>query len=134
MDIEIIKITSLLITASISLYLAFFKSFITEKGKNLATKKDIGEITAIVGEVKNKFDSNLEYLKNRLNLYSESFHSIKSLERDALIEINKKYSDWLNTLTTFSLAYYNYENFEQLKNLILYSFKNKKIFKSQMTI
>ena len=121
MDIEIIKITSLLITASISLYLAFFKSFITEKGKNLATKKDIGEITAIVGEVKNKFDSNLEYLKNRLNLYSESFHSIKSLERDALIEINKKYSDWLNTLTTFSLAYYNYENFEQLKNLILYS-------------
>lgn len=103
------------LAALLGLYLAFFKSYFTEKGKNLATKQDIGEITRIVEEVKRQFTSDTEFLKNRLNLFSQSFHSITTLERDALIEISKKYSEWLHTLTTFSLIYYTYDNYELLK-------------------
>ena len=101
-------------TTALGLYLAFFKSYFSEKGKNIATQEDIGKITKTVEEVKVKFASDTEYLKNRLNLFSQNFHSIKSLERDALIQINTKYSEWLHTLTTFSLAYYTYNNFELL--------------------
>jgi hypothetical protein len=110
----------------IGLYLAFFKSYFTEKGKNLATKEDIGEVTRIVEETKKQFTADTEYLKNRLNLFSQSFHSIKTLERDALIEINKKYSDWLHTLTSFSLVFYNYDNYELLKEYdFIFSNKQK---------
>ena len=112
---ETIQTILAFLTVIIGLYLAFFKSYLTEKGKNLATKKDIGEITKIVEATKKQFTADAEYLKNRLSLFSQSFHSIKTLERDAIIEINRKYSDWLYTLTTFSLVFYDYDNYRLLK-------------------
>jgi hypothetical protein len=113
---ETTELILLSITTLLGFYIAFVKSYVTEKGKNYATKQDIGEITRIVKEVEKQFLSDSEFLKNRLNLFSQSFHSIKTLERDALIAINTKYSDWLDTLTTFSLAFYNCDNYELLKD------------------
>ena len=126
METELPKIVLLAITATTTIYLAFFKSYFTEKGKNLATKNDIGEITLIVEDVKKQFSTESEFLKNRLLTYSQSFHSIKSLEREAFIDINTKYSEWLNTLLTFSLAPYGLDNFEHLNDhYLLFSQKQK---------
>jgi hypothetical protein len=105
-------------------YIAFGKSYITEKGKNLATKQDIGKITSIVEETKRQFTADTEVLKSNLNSFSQNFHSIKTLERDAIIEINRKYSEWFNSFKTFSLAYYSYDNYEKLKELD-FIFKDK---------
>jgi len=108
------------LTIVLGLYLAFFKSYIQKKGKNLATQEDIKKITKIIEETKIQFTADTEYLKNRLSLYSQSFQSIKTLERNAIIEVNTKYSELLNSLTTFSLVYYSYENYENLKSKDLY--------------
>jgi hypothetical protein len=99
----------------VGLYLAFGKSYFQEKGKNLATIEDIQEITNLVEEVKIKFTKESDFLRSKLSLYSQNFHSIKTLERSAIIEVNLKYSEWLNSLGNFSLAYYSYDNFEELK-------------------
>jgi len=104
----------------LGLYLAFFKSYFQEKGKNLATEQDIQKITILVEEAKKQFTQDIELLRNRLNLYAQNFNSIKTLERNALIEINTKYSEWLQSLMTFSLGYYSYDNFEILKSKDLY--------------
>lgn len=44
----------------------FWGGYVTEKGKNLATKQDIGEITAAVESVKREYASELEKLKSEL--------------------------------------------------------------------
>ena len=76
-------------TILLGLYLAFFKSYFQEKGKNLATEQDIQKITILVEEAKKQFSQDIEFLRNRLSLYAQNFNSIKTLERNALIDINK---------------------------------------------
>ena len=56
------------------LYLAFLKSYFQEKGKNLATKEDVDEITSKVGSIR----SALQYsLHSKLSWRAE--------EHDALV-------------------------------------------------
>lgn len=70
----------------LGLYLAFFKSYFTEKGKNLATTEDIAEITQTVESIKN----NLLYsTQSRINLKTE--------ERNALVNCFERYDIWFNT-------------------------------------
>lgn len=117
------ELTSLLLqVAAIGLigYVAFFKTYFSEKGKNMATKEDVKELTFLVEQTKQQFTSGIELLRTRLNLYHASFTSIKTLERDALIKINTAYSEWANSLVTFSLAFYFYDNYEPLKTKDLF--------------
>jgi hypothetical protein len=85
MELEVFQIILEVILILLALYLAFFKSYFQEKGKNLATKEDIGEVTQEIESVKNKFQ-----------FYTQSRLSLKSEERNALIELHKNYSYWLH--------------------------------------
>lgn len=71
----------------IGLYLAFFKSYFQEKGKNIATKEDIEEIT-----------SKVETIRHEMHFLTESKLSIRMEERNALVEYFTKYHYWLNTI------------------------------------
>lgn len=71
----------------LGLYLAFFKSYFQEKGKNIATKEDIGEIT-----------SKVETIRHEMHFLTESKLSIRMEERNALVEYFTKYHYWLNTI------------------------------------
>lgn len=63
------------------------KSYFNEKGKNLATKEDVKEITSLVEAVK----SDLQFsLQAKLSLRSE--------EHQALIDYFSKYSAWLSDI------------------------------------
>jgi hypothetical protein len=53
---EIINIILQVALLLLGLYLAFWKSYFTEKGKNLATKEDVGDITNKVERIKNEFE------------------------------------------------------------------------------
>ena len=114
MSQNLLQIILQILIICLGLYLAFFKSYLQEKGKNVATQEDIGKITKAIEDVKKQFTIEAELLKNNLNIYSGSFQSIKTLERNALVEINLKYSQWLHSLQTFSLVYYSYDFFEPL--------------------
>lgn len=52
---EYYKIGIEILLILLGIYIIFFKSFIQEKGKNLATKEDIGKITEEIEKVKNEF-------------------------------------------------------------------------------
>jgi hypothetical protein len=74
---------------------AFFGSYLTEKGKNLATKEDVANITKLVEEVKYRFSTDLEdhrtknllrmaALDKRLQAHQEAF----SLWRELFFSLN----------------------------------------------
>lgn len=75
------------------LYLALLKSYFHEKGKNLATKEDIEEITQKV-----------EAIKAGLQFSVQAKLSWRACEHDALVEYFVKYSAWLSAITDFSLT------------------------------
>lgn len=81
---ETTLITSI-VTCLFIAYSIFFKSYFNEKGKNLATKQDISEITL-----------KIETIKNELGYVNQSKFNLKIEERKALIECYEKYSVWLN--------------------------------------
>lgn len=70
-----LQILSLAAIFSIILFRKYLFSYSSEKGKNLATKEDIAEITQKVEEVKSTYIEELERLKVELSLLSKK-HSI----------------------------------------------------------
>lgn len=75
------------------LYVAFFKSYFQEKGRNLATKEDVEEITKLV-----------EKVKSRLQFSLQATLSLRAEEHQALIDYFSKYSAWLSAITDCSFA------------------------------
>ena len=62
-----------------TLYMAYYKSYFTEKGKNLATVEDIGKITTQV-----------EGIKNELSLQKDIKYSFKEIQRKAVVEFYER--------------------------------------------
>ena len=72
MDLIVIgmQILVLLGIGSLFLYRKYLFSYSSEKGKNLATKEDVGDITRKVEEVRTEYLSEIERLKVELSLLS----------------------------------------------------------------
>ena len=87
MKLEELQIILQILIVLLGLYLAFFKSYFQEKGKNLATKEDVEEIT-----------SKVEKIRHDLHLETESKLSLRIEERNALVDYYTKYHYWLNTI------------------------------------
>ncbi|MHA8058947.1 hypothetical protein [Aquirufa nivalisilvae] len=102
---EIAQIILEVILVFIGLYLALFKSYFQEKGKNIATKEDIQEITELV-----------ETVKNQIHFSTQSKLSLKTEERNALVNHYEKYNYWLNTILDTYLGGINKENIGKLKD------------------
>lgn len=97
------------IIALTGLYLAFGKSYFTEKGKNLATLEDIEEITSKVEAIKTEFIRETERLKFDLQYTNQIKLSIKSEEIKSLFDFYEKYFFWLNILLDSSFTLINDE-------------------------
>jgi|GEM_PF-1537250 len=69
--------------------LLFVKSYSTEKGKNLATKEDIGEITEIAESIKTSLAIRTEELKSDLSYKNEHLIHLRASERSAIINYYK---------------------------------------------
>ncbi|MHA3045504.1 hypothetical protein JSO61_009295 [Riemerella anatipestifer] len=104
--LDYIQISLQLILVLITLYLALFKSYFQEKGKNIATKEDIEEITQKV-----------EKIKNDLNYSTQTKISLKSEEKKTLIEYYEKYYQFQNYLYDISLVGINEENSEKIREI-----------------
>ena len=115
---QVISFIVELITIIIVCYVAFFKSYIQEKGKNLATKEDIGEVTKIIETVKKGLNDETELLKSQLSLHVQNRFSIKNAEREALFDLSKTYSAWLYTLMNFSFSGYDENNLDDLQKAL----------------
>jgi hypothetical protein len=88
----------------LALYQSFFKSYFTEKGKNVATHEDIAEITRQVEAVKTEFASKTEHLRTDLQYFNQIRFSVKTEEKNALVDCYEKYQYWLNLLLSIYLS------------------------------
>jgi len=93
MYIQEIQILLQILLVFIGLYLSFFKSYFQEKGKNIATKEDVEEIT-----------SKVENIRHELHIRTESKLSLRAEERNALVEYYTKYNYWLETIISAQLS------------------------------
>lgn len=74
--------------------------YFREKGKNLATKEDIADITRKMEAVKQQFTNDTEKLKNALAILANVQTSVASVERNAIIDFNKSLFSYLNLIRT----------------------------------
>ena len=88
------------------LWFMFLKSYFGEKGKNLATKEDVAEITSLVESVKSQLQFSLQ---TKLSLRAE--------EHQALVDYFSKYSAWLSAITNFNIAGIHRDNTFRLSEI-----------------
>lgn len=67
----------------------YAKSYSSEKGKNLATKEDIGEITEKVESIKASLTIKVEELKSDLSYKNEHLIHLRAAERSAIVNYYK---------------------------------------------
>ena len=87
MKLQILQIIIEILIFLLGLYIAFVKSYIQEKGKNYATKEDIGEIT-----------KNIESVKIEFQVLTHSRTTLNQEKRNSFLNYYDKYFDWLNLL------------------------------------
>jgi hypothetical protein len=88
------------------LYIAFFKAYFQEKGKNVATKEDVGEITSLV-----------EAVKSQLQFSLQAKLSLRAEEHQAVVDYFSKYSAWLSAITNCSTAGITKDNTSRLAEI-----------------
>ena len=88
------------------LWFMFLKSYFGEKGKNLATKEDVAEITSLV-----------ESVKSQLQFSLQAKLSLRAEEHQALVDYFSKYSAWLSAITNFSIAGIHRDNTFRLSEI-----------------
>lgn len=71
----------------------YFPAYMTEKGRNLATKEDIAEITARIENVKSDYAKGLEKSKSELGLVFALKHAFQDESLTALKSINVVLND-----------------------------------------
>ncbi len=87
-------------------------SYFNQKGKNLADKEDIAELTKRIESVKQDFSKDIESFKNKLSYEREYKMRQKIEERDAIYDFWSNICEW-----NANLAVHKYEdtNFETYK-------------------
>jgi hypothetical protein len=102
--------TLIVILGVMPLLKRFFSSYVDAKGRNLATKEDIGAITREVERVRHDYNGLLEQVKarnqlrmaavdKRLQVHQEAFTNWRKLfmaDADDLDAIAQEYRDWYN--------------------------------------
>ena len=121
-----------IILVLIGLYLAFFKSYFQEKGKNIATSEDIEELTHKVEAVKQNFIEKNASLKAKLDLLTNLQISHKNDERNSLIEFHKEIKSWIGLLTESSPSLVDeYDNQEINTKIHQYDITFRKVLSAE---
>lgn len=101
----------------ISVYLAFFKSYLSEKGKSAALKEDLHDLTKEVESVKNEFTKEQEILKTDLQRLLNNEISYRNEERNALINFYAIINEWRFSILEIRFGDYDKTNINTLKEL-----------------
>jgi len=109
--IELLVGTILLI---LGFYIAFFKSYYSEKGKNVALKEDIEKLTRKVESIKTEFAKEHEVLKKELERALSNEVSYREEERNALIQFHGIINEWLYSILEIGYGNYNKSNINSL--------------------
>ncbi|KAA9327232.1 hypothetical protein F0P96_18540 [Hymenobacter busanensis] len=101
----------------LAMYQAFFKSYFTEKGKNVATQEDIAGITQQVEAVKNEFSKDLEQLRTDLQYKNQMRISLRGEEKKAIVECFEA-MEVLRHFSSVKYLGYDEDNYEEIMSTI----------------
>lgn len=124
----------LVIFAVISGLIQYIISYYKEKGKNLATKEDIGKITQEIKSVESFFNNNTEILKATLNLQTNIETGLVSEKRSVIAELHASLQKWRYAIVCPDLMRFDnndicYRNLEEIDNLYSDVLAKRAIFK-----
>lgn len=88
----------------------FLSNYLNQKGKNLAQKEDLEEITSLVESVKNDFNKDIEHLRSDLGVSSNAKISLIQEEKNAIVELYKSYFSWYVSNTILSSRATSFDN------------------------
>lgn len=94
----LINIAYSIISVLIFLFGRYTKSYFDEKGKNLASKEDLKELTDVVEQTKFTFTSQTEIVKSQLSFLTNIQTALNDEERKSIVDYNQKYFAWLHLL------------------------------------
>ena len=112
METTVLIIQFVLLIAAV--YLAFFKSYLTEKGKSAALKEDLQGLTRKVESVKDEFAKEQEILKTNLQRILTNEISYRNEERNALIEFHGIINEWLYSIDEIRFGNFSAGNVDSL--------------------
>ena len=84
LELVLAALLILLVMIALLLWRSFFPSYLSEKGKNIATKEDIAEITKQVEQVKELYSTRLKELEHQNALVLEQLRSQQQLRLAAV--------------------------------------------------
>lgn len=83
---------------------SFLPSYMSQKGKNLATKEDIGEITSIVKDIENSFNKELEQFRSDIDFRKTINITLKEAEKDAISNFHGQINEWIYRIFNVDLS------------------------------
>lgn len=98
----------------------FWPNYFNEKGKLLAQKEDIAEITEKIESVKSEFSKETERLKTDLQRLLSLQISHRTEERASIINFYDKYNQWLYALLEINFGAYSRSNVSDLAEKRIY--------------
>lgn len=98
----------------------FLPNYFNEKGKLLAQKEDIADITEKIEKVKTEFTQDTEFLKSSLQRLIDLETSHRTEERNSIISFYTKYNEWLYALLEINYGAYNRLNVKELMEKRIY--------------
>ena len=98
----------------------YLPSYFSEKGKLLAQKEDIAEVTQKIEAVKDQFAQEAIRLNAELRKLTDLEVSYIDEERNAIIKFYEKYYQWLYSIHGTSLNAFDRNNVDKLTDRILY--------------
>lgn len=79
--------------------IGFLISFLTQRSINRTNRKDIELLASTIASVDKKFDVKAEELRESLVVSLEMEGGILSLERDTIVNFNKSFFSWYNSMS-----------------------------------
>jgi hypothetical protein len=106
-----------LIGFAIVVFKVFLNSYTSEKGKNLATKQDIGEITQIIESTKSSLTIKIEEVKSDLSYKNEHLIHLRAAERLAIVGYYKATWVLILNITRTDLIKQEIDDFVRYPNM-----------------
>ena len=95
---------SIIVGAGMCCFYLFLKTYITQKGKNYADKRDISDLTTRVEEVKSQYSKTLAFVNANLSLASKGIETYESEQFKSYINFHQACAYILNDVSNIDVG------------------------------
>lgn len=115
MNVNYLYVGLSLVIQVVLLVSTFWKSYNSKKGENLATIEDISKITTIVESIKQDLNEKAEEIKLKLSFENEHRLTMRSLEREAIMNFYNSLWAHVSILMALDTTVYDLQTFSDIR-------------------